>query len=257
MIQEVLSIGDKIDIKPIGKNGKPVMGARTYVSQLVDFVDPDVINIAAPIVFGRTIPLHVGESYSLCFYAEKGLYRCNCLVLGSQRDNNTIVTMVRITTDLEKFQRREYFRLECIHDIKYRQVTLEEQILEKKLDDNNFRNAGERAEISRKLSEMDTGWIPASVTDISGGGAKFTSESELHAGDKLRIKLGFIDYPENGGMVLSAQIVATGRIITRTGVYEHRVQFHDISAKEREALIRYIFEQERMRIKNEKGWDKE
>jgi c-di-GMP-binding flagellar brake protein YcgR len=253
MLQEVLSIGDKIDIKPIGRNGKPVAGARTYVSQLVDFVDPDVINIAAPIVLGRTIPLQVGESFNLCFYTEKGLYRCNALVLSNHRENKTIITVVRITTNLEKFQRREYYRLECIYDIEYRSIPLEEQILEKKLKDNNYRNAEERAEISMKLQEMDKEWKTASITDISGGGAKFTSESPLHNGDKIRMRLSFINSPGNKNMIICALVIATGRILTRTGVHEHRVQFDSIPQKDREVLIKYIFEQERKRMRNDKG----
>lgn len=252
MLQEVLSVGDKIDIKPIGQNGRVVVGARTYVSQLVDFVDPDVINIAAPIVLGRTLPLQVGERFNLCFYTEKGLYRCNCLVLSNHRDNKTIITVVRITTNLEKFQRRQYYRLECIHDIEYRTITLEEQILERRLDDNSFKNADERAEISMKLSEMDKEWKAASITDISGGGAKFTSGSSLHIGDKLRMRLSFINSPGTKSMILGALVVATGQILTRVGAYEHRVQFDDISQKEREVLIKYIFEQERKRMRNDK-----
>ncbi|HCM12943.1 MAG TPA: flagellar brake protein, partial [Lachnospiraceae bacterium] len=37
------------------------------------------------------------------------------------------------------------------------------------------------------------------------------------------------------------------------GVYEYRVEFKNIRKRDREDLIKYIFEQERRRRKNEKG----
>lgn len=252
MLREVLSIGDKIDVKPLGRSGKPVTGARTFVSQLVDFVDADVLNIAAPIVFGRTIPLPVGENFNLCFYTEKGLYQCNSTVLSNHKENKTIITMVRITTNLEKFQRRQYFRLECIHDIEYRPITFEEELLEKKISTDQFSDPEELAQAKRKLAQLDREWISAAVTDLSGGGARFSSQVSHNSGDKLRIKLDFVTGGELKKLVLNANVISSGRILTRVGANEHRVEFINIMQKDREALIRYIFEQERKKRRNDK-----
>lgn len=253
MLREVLSIGDKIDIKPLNKSGKPVLGARTFVSQLVDFVDSSVINIAAPIVFGRTIPLPVGDNYNLCFYTDKGLYQCNSMVISNHRDNKTIITVVRITSNLEKFQRRQYFRLECIHDIDYRPISIEEQILERKISSEEYENPEDLSEAKKKLAQLDRQWISASVTDLSGGGAKFTSDVLHNSGDKVRIKLDFLAGKEIKKLVLTANIISSSRIPVRIGSYEHRVEFIDIMQKDREALIKYIFEQERKRRRNDIG----
>ncbi|MDF2485063.1 MAG: hypothetical protein K0R46_1231 [Herbinix sp.] len=253
MLREALSIGDKVDIRSIGRSGKPVQGARTFVSQLVDFVDADVINITAPIVFGRTIPLPAGDNFNLCFYTEKGLYQCNSMVLSNHRDNKTIITVVRITSNLEKYQRRQYYRLECIHDIDYRPITIDEQILEKKLSTEDFSNPEDQAEARRKLALFDKEWISASVTDLSGGGARFNSEILHNSGDKLRIKLDFITGSEVKRLVLIANVITSNRILTRSGSYEHRVEFIDIMQKDREALIKYIFEQERRLRRNDKN----
>ncbi len=253
MLHEVLSIGDKIDIKPLNRNGRPVHTATEFVSQLVDFVDGSVINIAAPIVFGRIIPLTVGENYNLCFYTEKGLYRCNCMVINNHKDNKTIITVVRITTNLEKYQRRQYYRLECIHDINYRSISLEEELLEKKMSSENFETQEAITEARKKLAEFDREWIFASITDLSGGGARFSSEVLHNSGDKIRIKLDFIVGKELKKLVLTANIISKARIPVRAGMYEYRVEFTDIMQKDREALIKYIFEQERKRRKNDIG----
>lgn len=247
MLSDILTLGNKIDIKSLDRNGKPVHNARTYVSQLVDIVDYDVIHIAAPIVYSRPIILTVGENYNLCFYTEKGLYQCNCVVLSSHRENNTIVTVVRITTNLEKFQRRQYYRLECIHEIEYRVITLEEELLDRKLRMDEFRNAEERSECRKKFSEFDTQWVQAAIIDLSGGGARINSNIPHNPGDKIRIKLDLVSGNTLKKMLLNATVIASTRIINKTGFYEHRVEFKDIMMKDREELIKYIFEQERRR----------
>jgi c-di-GMP-binding flagellar brake protein YcgR len=250
MLSEILSLGDKIDIKHIDSKGRTVNSMKTFVSQLVDFVDFDVINIATPIVYGKTVLLGVGDNYNLCFYSSKGLYQCNCIVLSNHKENNTVVSVVRITTNLEKFQRRQYYRLECIHDIEYRVITKEEEILERKLREEDFKSDEERNECKKKLSQLEKEWIQASITDISGGGARFNSSVSLNQGDKVRIKMDIQISGDLKRMLLGADIISSGRIINRLGVYEHRAEFNDIMQKDREVLIKYIFEQERRRRRN-------
>lgn len=252
MLQKILTIGDKIDVRPLDPNGKPVHSSKTLVSQLVDIVDYDVVNIAAPIFYGKPIILKVGENFNLCFYSDKGLYQCNCVVLSNHKDNNTYVTVVRITTNLEKFQRRQYFRLECIHDIEYRIVKPEEAILDRKLKTEDFKSPEERAECMKKLKLLDNEWIQGSVTDLSGGGARFSSALIHNQGDKIKIKLDLAIGNTLKRMILGANIITSERIMNRIGVYEHRVEFNDIIAKDREELIKYIFEQDRRRRRNDK-----
>jgi c-di-GMP-binding flagellar brake protein YcgR len=253
MLSEILTLGDKIDIKPLDHNGKPVHNARSFVSQLVDIADYDVIHIATPIVYSKPIILNVGENYNLCFYSGKGLYQCNCVVLNNHRENNTIVAVVRITTNLEKFQRRQYYRLECIHEIEYRVITAEEELIDRKLRLEEFRNAEERSECRKKLIQMESKWLQAAIIDLSGGGARINSEVLHNPGDKIRIKLDLVFGNSLKKMVLNAVVISSGKIINRTGFYEHRVEFNDIMQKEREELIKYIFEQDRRRRRNDKN----
>jgi c-di-GMP-binding flagellar brake protein YcgR len=250
MLRDVLSLGDKIDIRLLDQNGKPYNG-RTLVSQLIDFVDLDVINIAAPIAYGKTILLQAGESYNLCFYTMKGLYQCNCVLLNNSKDNNTVISTVRIITNLEKFQRRQYFRLECLLDIEYRVITKEEERLEQNLVSGEYKNEEERIEIEKKLKSFDLTWNKAVMTDLSGGGARFNSMQQLNLEDKLRIKFAYVYTGDKKNMLLNAHVISTDKILTKSGAYEHRVEFIDIKQKDREALIKYIFEQERKRRKND------
>lgn len=249
MLQDVLTLGDKIDIRRLDRNGKPADNARTYVSQLVDFIDKDVIYIASPIMNSALIILNTGESYNLCFYTGRGLYQCSCVVLSNYKENNTVIAVVRITSNLEKVQRRQYYRLECIIDIEYHVITGEEETLERKIRLNEFESSAKRTEYMNKLSEIKEVWLPASMIDISGGGTRFNSNTILNQDDKILIRLDLTIGAALKRMVLEAEVISSGKIINRVGVYEHRAEFKDINKKDREDLIKYIFEQERRRRK--------
>lgn len=251
MLRELLTIGDKIDIRPLDKNGKPVHNARTYASQLIDFADFDVIYIAAPIVFGKAILLTVGAYFNLCFYTNKGLYQCNCVILSSHKENNLIITVVRIVSNLEKFQRRQYYRLECIHETDYRVITIEEEILGRKLRLDDFITEDEKEECRRKLDRFELEWRSGAITDISGGGARFNSDLQLKPGDKIRMRFDILIGKKIKNMLLGADVIASGRIANKNDAFEHRVVFNDIIQKDREDLIKYIFEQERKRRRND------
>lgn len=253
MLRELLTIGDKIDIKPLDRNGRLLHNARSFASQLIDFADSDVIYIAAPIVYGKAMILGAGEYFTLCFYANKGLYQCNCVVLSSHKENNLIVTVVRITTNLEKLQRRQYFRLECIHEVDYRVITKEEEILDRKFQADDFRTNDERTECRKRLNQFEQEWRTGAITDISGGGARFNSNLQLNQGDRIRFKLDILIGKELKKMVLGANVIASSRILNKSDAFEHRVVFNDIMQKDREDLIKYIFEQERKRRRNDKS----
>lgn len=252
MLRDVLTLGDKIDIRHLDQFKRPAHNSKTYVSQLIDFVDFDVIHIATPISNSTPIILNIGESYNLCFYTSSGLYQCDCVVLKNHREGNIIVVTVRIVTNLEKYQRRQYYRLECIHDIEYRVITREEEILEKKVSLGDFSSNEERTEFRKRLDQLQNERITGSVIDISGGGTRFNSGISHNQGDKIKIKLDIVIGAGLKKMVLGADIVSSGKLPNRTGVFEHRAEFNDISKRDREDLIKYIFEQERRRRKNEK-----
>ncbi|MDF2510392.1 MAG: hypothetical protein K0S04_258 [Herbinix sp.] len=252
MLREVLNYGDKIDLKPLNNSGRELHNSKTFASQLVDFVDSDIISIAAPIIYGKALVLGIGANFSLCFYTSKGLYQGNCVVLSNHKENNMIVSNVKVITNLVKIQRRQFYRLECIYDIDYRLVTLDEELLEKRLKVDDFENDKEREECKKNLSQFNKDWIHGDILDISGGGLRFYSKYLHKQGDKLRIKIVVRVGNDTIKMEPEAQIVASYKIENRIGTFEHRVQFVDISPKDRENLIRFIFEQERRLRRNDK-----
>jgi c-di-GMP-binding flagellar brake protein YcgR len=252
MLRDTVNIGDKIEIKQLDQKGQLIKSAKTYVSQMVDFIDDDKISIATPIKSGMLVLLEKWANYRLYLYTAKGLYQCDCTMIQTYRERNMVLALVKVTSTLEKIQRRQYYRLEYVHEIEYRLVTSEETALEEKLRLEKFTNPVEKSEARKKLAELNRTWHQASITDLSGGGCRFNTDEQLKTGDRIRIKFDFIIRNELRKMELEADIIVSEKLMDRQGVFENRAEFCNISNKDREDLIKYIFEQERRLRKNDK-----
>lgn len=252
MLRDVVNIGDKIEIKQLNQRGEFMKPSKTYVSQMVDFVEEGKISIATPIKKGITVPLEKGANYRLYFYTIKGLYQCDSKMIHTYRENNMLLALMEPSYNIKKIQRRQYYRLECVHEMEYRYITEEEINLQEKLIDGKKLDSTEEIEISDKLANLKKIWSKAIITDLSGGGCRFNSEHVLKSGDRIMIKLDFIVKNELKKLKIIAEIIASQRMLDRVGVYEHRAEYIDISRKDREDLIKYIFEEERRLRKNEK-----
>lgn len=242
MLRDIITIGDKIDIRPLDHDGKQVQGARPYASMLVNIEDEEIIHITAPINQNKVLILHPDREYHLCFYTETGLFQCKCASLGHYKDNKTVVLRVKLRSRIEKLQRRQYYRLECIHDITYRFLTENDERLPKINDI-----------IKQNNEKFEHNWIKGAIIDISGGGARIKSASSHQKGDKIRIKLDLVIGNKLRLMELDAEVLASYKVENRNDLFEHRVHFYNISRRDREDLIKYIFEQDRLRRKNEKA----
>jgi c-di-GMP-binding flagellar brake protein YcgR len=133
-------------------------------------------------------------------------------------------------SDLKKFQRRQYFRLECTLDIEYR-----------RLEDSDVEKIKEDPELIRDIMESEP-FTSAIVLDISGGGVRFASEEKLEPDSNILVDLNIST--ESGQKVygVMAKVLSSGRIINKDHMYEQRVE---IAGHTREAIIKFIFEQER------------
>ena len=252
MLSDILTVGDKIDVLPPNTAAGVIKPSKTYASQIMDINDEKTISIAMPYRNGLMYVLEKEVKYNLHFYTSRGLYQSYCLLEGIYRENNAIIAQVKLITQLDKIQRRQYFRLECIHEIEYRVISQEEMVMEDRLAADKFLNQQEKSEVRKRLGQLDRAWLKGSITDLSGGGAKFNSDYPLMAGDRIRIKLDFIAGGEMKKLTLGALVIASGRHENRSDKYEHRTEFYDIAKADREELIKYIFEQERKRRRNDK-----
>lgn len=233
MISKVLCVGNRIELsrtQVVEAMGEPMEKQKVYVSQILEILDDEKIKIGMPMEKGKVIPLPVNSRLDACFYTEKGLYQGRLLVTDRYKEGTIYVLIVEVISSLQKFQRRQYFRLGCVIDIKYQKITdseVEEYIKEGSL-------------------ELEEGlFTEGTALDISGGGVRFVSQERLSKNQEIFMSLEVIYDHQVRSYGLLGEVIQSDEARSGVGLYEHRVEFINIKGSVRESLIKYIFEEER------------
>ena len=239
MISKFVQVGNKIEIESIKKTTGELgeVTRKTYRSELYDIESEDIIKIAMPMEQSKIVLLPGDAEYSLCFYTPNGLYQCLARVVERYKSNNLFVLSMELETDLQKYQRREYYRLNTVLDMK-----------SKAIDENEKSSLAQVQFIDTDLT-FDNG----TMVDISGGGARFISKVKYTEGSLIRFVFSlFVN-----GLVTEYKLV--GKVLKSSPIenmedqFENRIQFVNMLNDDREAIIKYIFEEERKQRHRERG----
>lgn len=224
-----IAIGTKIEISPIVNGSDMEISNHRYVSQVLDITDDEMIKVAVPIHKGKIIILSVNYEYDVCFFTSSGMYRCQANIIDRYKSNNILIMTMELTSPLSKYQRREYYRLDCLIDMKY--VSLESD----SIDDVEVWNV-----LDKEESEVE-----GVIVDISGGGTRFVSEEKLEENHFIIMLFNLHINGEDKKFTLIGQVISSKRLENRIGQFEIRCKFIRMNKVDREAIVRYIFEQER------------
>lgn len=240
MIEKLISPGDKLEMRSVVNVVLPdgTEGVKTYKSSVYDILDDGRIEIVMPMEKQKLILLPVDGEYDVCFFSNGGMYKANVRIVDRQKINNTYIVVAEMTTNLHKYQRREYYRFNCIIDMAVREMN-EQEI---KAFSNGLAYLIEEAEMARGV-----------IVDISGGGLRFVSRQPYQSGNLLLMEFSLPVMGVEKEFFVAAKVIYSGEIEKRESEYENRVKFEFISNTTREEIIKYIFDAERKNRKNGKG----
>ncbi|BBF42965.1 flagellar protein [Lachnospiraceae bacterium KM106-2] len=225
MLNDLITVGDKVYIIRKTSKSESEETKEELVSQLYEWIDETHLKLAMPIKEGMTVPLNVGLSIELNFYGVRGLYYCKAEIIDRGYEDELAVLNVSITSDVERLQRRQFYRLENAMDIEY-------QVREAESND---------------LQSSKKPWCQAKVTDISGGGICFISKEKLEKDSSIRVRLSFNCSNTYYEYFIQCNVVTTEECSTQIGRYKNRLEFKEIPIDQQENIIKYIFEVERHR----------
>ena len=217
MISKAVKVGDKVEL--IKKTHIENL-QHSFYSVIQEIRGQDKIIIAAPMEKGKIIPLEIEGDYYLCVYTDRGLYRCEITVTNRSKDNNFFTTTLQVNTKMQKYQRRQYYRLDCVLTFQYKNESKDE-------------------------------WNEGTILDISGGGIRFVSNCQLSSVDHVLCHIILNLENEKKHIYVSGEIVDSDEIDYHA--YETRAAFEDISDEVREIIIKFVFDEERKKRKREKG----
>lgn len=206
-----IKVGKQIQILKTNKKG------AYLVSQILDIINDEEIVISGPIKKNNLIFVHKGELIKLHFTVEnRGVYYFTAKVLSKEYSPIYTLTIERIS-EINKIQNREYFRL-----LSGLPVDKEHQV---------FKNGA-----------MDSYKEKCKAKDISGGGMKIYCNFEHKLNDLIYCIIEIEDL-----MIKTKAIVKrVERIDTFDYEYSIGVFFLGMKESNRDEIIRYIFERQRI-----------
>lgn len=234
MLSRFIAEGMKLTLQAADSSGaNSEQEIKTFSSIVYEIVSEDCLEIQMPIEKTKLILLPAGKEYELCFYAGAVLYKCFARVEDRYKKGNIYLVLMELTSNLRKYQRREYYRFSCILEMLSR--NLEEQEIEVKTD-----GKGDAITLQPGLPLKRS-----VIVDISGGGLRFVSTERYEAGSLILCTYNLYISGQRQHYEVVGKVLAVKEMENKRGSFEHRVEYYNMDVKAREAIIKYIFEEER------------
>ncbi len=233
MLSKFIAAGDKIELQAVDKGRGSVgeISQKVYYSKVHDILSEDSLEIVMPMEQTKLILLPVDSEYDMVFYGASGLYQCFARIIDRYKSNNVYILVVELTSNLRRYQRREYYRFSCALEMCARNLVEEEvQAIENKVP----YTLQPGLPLKRSV-----------IVDISGGGLRFMSNQRYEPESLLYCSYHLIVGGERKRYEIIGKVLSVKELQNKPGTFEHRVQYYNVDVETREAIIRYIFEEER------------
>lgn len=243
MLSKYVMPGNKLELQAVDRTNQTEDQAeekvkrKVYRTQVCDIISEDQLEIYMPMEKSKLILLPVNAEYDLYFYTEAGLYQCFANVIDRYKSNNQFVLLMELTSNLRKYQRREYYRLSCALEMSSRKLEKVEMDAVGKSEDYLLPGGALKSSV---------------IVDISGGGIRFVGNYAYEPESLIYCRYNLLIDGEAKEYTLVAKILTVKELANKPGVYEHRAQYVDIDTVEREEIIHFIFEEERNQRKRKK-----
>lgn len=223
MIPKEIQIGTRLELELLSRKGEKI--GNTFISQLLEHQEGNCMVISVPIFEARLIFISVQAQLRLTFIHNKyGLLGFTALVTAREFRGKIAVLIIQPDSEIIKIQRRTHYRLDCMADVLVR-----------------------RSEKNSKAGKETA--IKAFTKNISGSGLCIITTTDIPKKSEVDIELSLAD-----NIHINAKCLVIRNIefeVKKSKSHEIALHFTDISQKDQDSLIKYIFEQQRMQLKKE------
>jgi c-di-GMP-binding flagellar brake protein YcgR len=212
-----IRLGTRLELEILEKTGEKVSGP--YVSQLLEHQNDGLLVISAPIFGTQLINIPDNMVIHLTFvHAQYGLIGITALVKSKQFRGKLEVLLVEPVGKLEKIQRRSNFRLDINSDV-----------------------------LIWLINPKENKPIRAYAKNISGSGLCVVCDTYIPKKTKVKIELSL---PTDLNISAECVILRVKPAKMRKGIgWELGMHYTDISKNDQDALVKFIFDWQRMLIK--------
>lgn len=172
MISNFIEPGNKIEIQMVDpQNGQSNEKPKTYISQIQDVLSENQLELVMPMEKTKLILLPMDKEYNLVIYSGNNLFQCLARIIDRYKSNNVYTLVVEMTSNLRKYQRREFYRLRCALEMHARALREDEiQTVESRMPYSLANDLPLKESV---------------IVDISGGGLRFVSTHAFKQGSLL------------------------------------------------------------------------
>jgi c-di-GMP-binding flagellar brake protein YcgR len=209
-INKFINIGERVNLIVQSNYGE-----HQYVSKVDNINEDGTIDILIPISKNKIVYIKNDTVLKVVISREGAIFEFKGKIVNKLFGTIPLLKLM-VVSDIQKIQRRNYFRLKSVKSIKVRKVVN----LKEKLFDEYF---------------------DASMVDISGGGLAFNANTELDIADVIELSL---DLNSNTINILG-KIVRVEKDDSKVKKYAYGINFEKITEIERNIIMRYIFEEQR------------
>lgn len=173
-----------------------------------------------PMMYGKIIKLPVGKEYLFAFVTEEGIIKYQALISDYIYEDDFNFMLVEIVSEIEKIQRREFFRFDCVLPLK-------------------FTTSG---------NETENSFFEGTVRDLGEGGIRFLSNAEVDVDSKIEFFITLnSEQASSNGVILQRQEYPKSDF-----KYQYRAQFQDLNDSEKDKILKYIFLEQRFKARKDR-----
>lgn len=240
MLSKFVAESDRIELRAVERGLEEAQenSQKVYYSSVHEILSEDSMEIIMPMEQTKLILLPVDSEYDMVIYGGTGLYQCFVRIIDRYKSNNVYILVVELTSNLRKYQRREYYRFSCALEMCARNLEKEEV-----------------AALEEKVPYILQPGLPLKrsvIVDISGGGLRFLSEQKYEPDSLILCSYYLLTGGTKKLYEVVGKVLAVRELDNRPGTYEHRVKYYNLDVDTREMIIKFIFEEERKERKRER-----
>lgn len=214
-LKKYFTVGEKIQMDYIDISGHQ----HEYISQVIDIIGDEFMDVLIPMHHKRDVYLREDTLLKIVTVKGEAIYEVNA-VLHEKLTGRIPLLRLKLLSEVNKIQRRDFYRLKLMGDIEARVI-------------ENLKQ--------EKYGEP----FKCILHDISAGGVLLSTKKELEEKDLLEFTLNL-----HGNKLL-----IYGTVVRRTLTGNHRapysygVKYENITEPERTVITKFIFEEQRRLIK--------
>ena len=231
----LIFLGDKIDIFASGLSDN----STSYKSSFSDNLTDSRWEITMPVDNGRVVLFQLGMQFDFIVYTQnKTILKSAAIVRQRYRKGNMYFLAIEVTNNLEKIQRRQFFRLPCTMDMSFYEVRCDDKDeSESEFCKSMYKN--------HAINSKNMQTVKSVILDISGGGIRFSLRTPLEEGAYFMAQFSLALEESTQQFNIVCKVISCTPALDHTDRYFARSKFIFDRMTEREKIVRFVFEEER------------